>query len=166
MASPVVHRQVLEAAQLAGEEATPERAIRDEADAQFSDRGEDLVLGIAAPQRILSLQSSDRVDRVSPADGRGCRFAQAEVAHLPLLHQLRHRADGVFDGDVRIDTMLVEEVDVVDSQPSERAFARLAHVRGAAVYAPSSFTVRATNEAKLRGHVHFVTPCTDRLADQ
>ena len=70
------------------------------------------------------------MDRVSPADGRGRRFAQAEVAHLSLLHQLRHRADGLFDGDVRIDAVLVEEVDVVDPQPSERAFAGLAHVAG------------------------------------
>ena len=35
-----------------------------------------------------------------------------------------------------------------------------------AVYAPSPLTVRAAHEAELRGHPDFVTPVTDRLADQ
>ena len=101
-----------------------------------------------------------------PADGRGRRLAQAEVTHLPLPYQLRHRADGLFNGDVWIDTVLVVEVDVIDPQPSERAVAGLAHVLRPAVYAPSPLTVRAAHEAELRGHPHFVTPAADRLADQ
>src|SRR5208337_3181986 len=70
-----------------------------------------------------------------PADGRGRRLAQAEVTHLPLPDQLRHGADGLFDGDVWIDAVLVVEVDGIDAQPPERAFAGLAHVFRAAVYA-------------------------------
>ncbi len=31
---------------------------------------------------------------------------------------------------------------------------------------PLPLTVRATHEAELRGHPHFVTPAADRLADQ
>jgi hypothetical protein len=96
----------------------------------------------------------------------GARFAQAEVSHLSLLHQFRHGADGLFDGDVRIDAVLVEQVDMVDPQPSERTFAGIAHVSRTAVDVPSSLSVRATHEAKLRGHPHFVTPATDRLADE
>src|SRR3954471_14803907 len=84
LATPVVLWQILEAAQLAGEEAAAERAVRDEADAQFPDGGDELVLGVAAPQRVLGLQGGDRVYGMRPADGRGRRLGQAEVTHLPL----------------------------------------------------------------------------------
>ena len=137
MATPVVRWQILEASQLAGEEAAAERAVRDEADAQFPDGGDEFVLWVAAPQRILGLQGGDRVYGMRPADGRGRRLAQAEVTHLPLPHQLRHRADGLFNGDLGIDTVLVIDVDVINPQPSERAVAGLAHVLRPAVYAPA-----------------------------
>ena len=55
VATPVVLWQILEASQLAGEEAAAERAVRDEADAQFPDGGDEFVLRVAAPQRILGL---------------------------------------------------------------------------------------------------------------
>ena len=60
VATPVVLWQILEASQLAGEEAAAERAVRDEADAQFQDGGDEFVLWVAAPQRILGLQGGDR----------------------------------------------------------------------------------------------------------
>src|SRR5262249_8694097 len=133
--TPVVLWQILEASQLAGEEAAAERAVRDEADAQFPDGGDEFVLGVATPQRILGLQGRDRVYGVRPADGRGRRLAQAEVADLPLPDQFCHRADSLFDGDFWIDAVLVVEVDVIDAQPPERGLAGLAHVLRPAVYA-------------------------------
>ena len=136
MATPVVRWQILEASQLAGEEAAAERAVRDEADSQFPDGGDEFVLRVAAPQRILGLQGGDRVYGMRPADGRGRRLAQPEVTHLPLPHQLRHRADGLFNGDLWIDAVLVIEVDVINPQPSERAVAGLADVLRPAVDAP------------------------------
>ena len=54
------------------EEAAPERAVGDEADAELAHGGEDLVLGIPAPERVLGLQGGDGMDRVRPAD-RGRR---------------------------------------------------------------------------------------------
>src|SRR6516165_7537997 len=117
MTTPVVRGEILEAAQLAGEEAAAERAVRDEADAQFPDSWEQLVLRVATPQRILGLKCGYRVYRVRPADGRRRRLAQTQVTHLPLPYKLRHRADGLFNGDLWIDAVLVVEVDVIDSQP-------------------------------------------------
>ena len=61
--------------------------------------------------------------------------------------------------------MLVIDVDVVNPQPSERAFAGLAYVLRPAVDALPA-VIRAAHEAELRGHSHFVTPAADRLADQ
>jgi hypothetical protein len=41
---------------------------------------------------------------------------------LAFLEQVTHRAGDVFDRYVRVDTMLVEQVDGVDLEPLERAF--------------------------------------------
>ncbi len=62
---------------------------------------QDLVLGIAAPERVLGLQRGDRVDRVGAADRLRRRLGEAEVAHLALLDQLGHRADGLLDRHLR-----------------------------------------------------------------
>src|SRR5205085_5876774 len=67
-----------------------ERAVRDEADAELANRRQDRVLDVAAPERVLGLQGGNRVDRVRPANRFGTSLRQAEVAHLPLLDQLRH----------------------------------------------------------------------------
>ena len=66
-------------------------------------------------------------DRVS-----GC-LAQPDVADLALRDQLGHRADGLLDRHVRIDAMLVVEVDVVRAESAERPLDRAAHVVGGAV---------------------------------
>ena len=54
----------------AGEEALAERAEGDEADAEFFQRRQHLVLGPPPPQRVLALQGGHRLDGVGAADGR------------------------------------------------------------------------------------------------
>jgi len=71
--------------------------------------------------------------RVGTADRRRRRLAEAEVAHLARRDQLRHRADGLLDRHVRIDAVLVEEVDVVRAEALQRSLDTLAHVLGRAV---------------------------------
>ena len=56
---------------------------------------------------------------VRPADRFLADFGQPEEAHLAFPHQLRHRADDVLNWHGRVETMLVEEVDVVGVQPAE-----------------------------------------------
>jgi hypothetical protein len=51
----VVVGEVVRAGDLPGQEASAERAIRDEADAEFADKGQQLVLGIAGPETVFSL---------------------------------------------------------------------------------------------------------------
>jgi hypothetical protein len=58
------------------------------------------------------------------------RLGQTEVADLARLHELRHRADGLLDGDIGIDAVLVIEVDVIGAQAGERSFDGAARVRG------------------------------------
>ena len=68
--------------------------------------------------------------------GRRRGLRQAQVAHLPQLHQFRHRAHGLLDGSVRIDAMLVVQIDHVHAEPRERGVAGRTHVLGAPVDAP------------------------------
>ena len=63
--------------------------------------GEDAVLGIAAPQRVLASAARDRMHRVRAADRRRAGLGQPEVAHLARAHQLGHRADGLLDRRLR-----------------------------------------------------------------
>src|SRR5262249_51439961 len=81
----------------AGEAAAAERAVGDEPDPELADRGEDLVLRVARPQRVLGLQRADRVDRVRATDRLRRGLRQPEVADLALLDELRHRADRLLD---------------------------------------------------------------------
>jgi hypothetical protein len=55
------------------------------------------------------------------------------VPDLALGYELGEGADCVLDGRVRVDAVLVAEVDVIGSQPLQRSFDRGADVRGAAV---------------------------------
>jgi hypothetical protein len=45
----------------------------------------------------------------------GAASDRPEESHLALLYQLAHGADGLLDRGVRVDTVLVVEVDVVDA---------------------------------------------------
>ena len=87
------------------------------------------------------------------------------MADLALGDQLGHRADGVLDRGVRVDPMLVVEVDVVSAQALQGALDGGADVRRAAVDgAGSAFGVR--HQAELRRHHHLVTAAPDGPPDQ
>ena len=84
--------------------------------------GRTLVLGVAAPERVLGLQRGDRVDGVRPADrlrrrprrGRGSAPCPARTssAIAPTVSSI---------GVVGIDPVLVVEVDRLDAEPLEAA---------------------------------------------
>jgi hypothetical protein len=48
-------------------------------------------------------------------------FRKAEVFDLALLDQLLHRAGDVFDRHIRINPVLIEQIDDIDPEPLERA---------------------------------------------
>ncbi len=78
-------------------------------------------LEIALPQRVLALQHRYRVHGVGAADRPLARFREAEEAHLSLAYHVGHRADDILDWHGRVDAMLIEEIDVVCPQATERA---------------------------------------------
>ena len=68
-AAGVVLGHVLDAPPASGEEASPERAVGDEPDAQFAHGRQDLVLHVAGKERILRLEGADGVHGVGLPDG-------------------------------------------------------------------------------------------------
>src|SRR3954470_8194817 len=79
------------------QEATAERRVRDEADAQLAHGREDAHLGVARPERVLGLQRRDRVRGVGAPDRLVRRLREAEVAHLARVDELFHSADRLLD---------------------------------------------------------------------
>ncbi len=71
------------------------------------------------------------------------------MENLSLGHQLGERADGVLNGGVRVDPVLVVEVDVVGTQPLQGTFDRGPDVRRAAVE-HSGAAAGVRDEAELR----------------
>ncbi len=130
---PVAFRQVLGGDDGAGQHAPPERRIGHEPNPQLAADRQDVVFHKAAPQRIFGLQRRYRMHLVRPPDGVDARLRKSQEADLALLHQLFHRPDRVLDRHVRIDTVLVVEVDGLDPQPLKALFAGLDHIFGPAI---------------------------------
>ena len=75
------------------------------------------------------------------------RLGETEVAHLALLDEAFHRADGVFDRHARVDPMLEVEVDRVDLQAAEAPVAGFGNVLRPAVR--GRLAVRRADVAEL-----------------
>jgi hypothetical protein len=88
----------------------------------------------ASSMRSAAVFSSTRATRRVPGIGAmsspwassqasaicaGTGLGQADVKHLALGDQLGQRADGLLDGRVRVDPVLVVQVDVVRTEPLE-----------------------------------------------
>src|ERR1035437_1676290 len=149
----------------AGEKTATERAVRHEADAELEDRREHLVLDVAGPQRVLALHRCDRMRRVGAADRRRRGLGEAQEPYLAGGDRFGHRADGLFDRHLRIDAVLVPQVDVADAKPLERALEGPLRVGGRAVDAVDALTVGREREAELRRELDLVAAAGDRGAD-
>ena len=134
----------------AGEEAFAEGAEGDEADAEFFEGGEDFVFGFAPPEGEFGLECGDGLDGEGAADGLGGGFGEAEVIDLALGDEVFDGARDVFDRDVRIDAMLVEEVDAVGAETLEGGVGDGLDVIGAGVETGRGFHGAAI---ELRGNV-------------
>jgi hypothetical protein len=103
---------------------------------------------------------------VRGSDRLRSRLAQADVAHLPLSHELRQGPDRFLDGHVRVDAVLVVDVDAVGAEALERRFGRAPYVlRGSVEHSPGR-VVRVHAHAELRRYHHLVAPARHRAADQ
>src|SRR5437016_5651600 len=89
----------------------------------------------------------------------------AEVANLPLLDELGHGADGLLDRRVRIDAMLVVDVDVVGAEPLERGVTGGENVLAVAADAEPLALLGADAAELCREH-DLVAAVLDRAADE
>ena len=103
--------------------------------------------------------------RVRALDGLRCSFREPEVTHLALLDQLRHRAHGVLDRGVRIDAMLIVEINHLDAETAQARLAALPDVLGLAVDAAIA-PVLAADVAELGGEDHLIAPAADGASDE
>src|SRR5271155_3012474 len=95
--------------------------------------------------------------------GRGLR--ETQIPHLPFLDQTGHRADGVFNRRGRVDTMLIVEVDSIDSEPLEAGLASLSHIFGLAADA-AGCRIGSADNAELRRNYYRVTMTPKRASSQ
>jgi hypothetical protein len=101
----------------------------------------------------------------SPDRALAC-LREAEEPHLPLGNEIGHGADYVLDRYRGIYPMLIQEIDVVGTQPAERAFDGLADVRRAAIQLDRALFVATDLEPELRSDHDLVSPSLDGPADQ
>lgn len=128
-----------------------------EADAELAEQRENLGLDVAGPQGVFGLQGCYRVYGVGTADGGGPGLGQSDVADLALDDEVGQRADGLLDGGVRVDAVLVIEVDVVGSEPLERAFDSRLDIAGAAVD-DSGAAAGVRDQTELRRDDDIIAP--------
>ncbi len=87
------------------------------------------------------------------------------MTHLTLAYKVGHGADGLLDRRVRIDPMLIVEVDSPDPEPHEARFARLADIGRISAYRKES-ALRAAHGAEFCRQHDLVATAADRPSDQ
>src|SRR3984893_9825813 len=147
------------------QQTASEGRVGDEGDAELTARGDRVLAGLPIEQRVLALHGADGMGGVPPPDGLGRRLRQSEKADLPALDEPRHAAHGVLDGHLRIDPVLVVEVDHVHAQALEARVAGFRDIGGPAVD-EVALAVRAPHLAELGGHEHPVALAFDGAPEQ
>ncbi len=120
---------------LAGQVAAAQWAVRHKPDAEFLTGGQHRLFDHVPPDRVFALDRRDRLHRVGPADMLGAGLGQPEVLHLARLDQILDGPGHVFDRDLRIDPVLVEQVDGLDLEALERRIGHPLDLLRAAVQA-------------------------------
>ena len=94
------------------------------------------------------------------------RFGEAEALHLPFRDQIPHGARDLLDRHVRVDAVLVEQVDRLDPQPLERALRRPADVLRAAIQATGWLPALVVCEPELRRDGNLAAERGERFAEE
>src|SRR5260221_13943184 len=100
-------------------------------------------------------------------DRSGARFGQAEVPDLALANQILDRSGYILDRHVRVDTVLVEQIDAFDVEPLQGAFRDFADVLRATVHrTPSGLSGECGHEAEFGGDHDLSAKGRERLAQK
>jgi hypothetical protein len=103
------------------------------------------------------------LDRVGAADRLHARLRQPEVPDLAVPDEVLHRAGNVLDRNVRIDSVLIEQIDDVGPEALEQSLGNLLDVLRPAIQAAG----RALNvEAELGCDHHLFTDGRKGFTDE
>ncbi len=144
--------QLISGRQLAREETSSERAVRDEADSELPADPKDTALGLPAPEGVLALNGRDRMNSMGGAEGGSRYLAQSEMTYLARGYKVCHGSNDVFDRDRRIYPVLIEQIDGIDVQALEGLLDHFADVARPAVdpdHALQPVTMRQDLESEL-----------------
>ena len=97
--------------------------------------------------------------------GSGC-LGQPDVADLAGPDELGERADRILDRNLRVDPMLVVEVDRRHAKAAEAAFDRTSYVLGTAVEPAHRRVLRIAQDAELGGEEHLTASALDGTPDE
>src|SRR5947207_3552296 len=100
------------------------------------------------------------------SDGIGAVFGQTEITYLAGANQLRHRAYGFFDRRLRIDPMLIIEIDAINAEPAQARFARLLHILRFAVDAAKPWRIRVAQDSELCRDNHMMAFAANSASEQ
>ena len=92
-----------------------------------------LGFGVARPQGVLVLHCGQWLHCVGAPDGLRADLGQPEVRDLAGVDELPDGTSDVFDRHIRVDAVLVEQVDAICAQPYEHGVHDVADVVGTAV---------------------------------
>src|SRR6266567_4618453 len=87
--------------------------------------------------------------RMRASDTIGAGFGQSEITQLAGANQLRHRAYGFFDRRLRIDPMLIIEIDAINAEPAQARFAGLLHILRFPVNPAKTWRIRVAQDSEL-----------------
>src|SRR5439155_9069591 len=108
---------------------------------------------------------SDRVHGMCSPDGLHSGFRKSEVLYLTFPNQILHRAGHIFDRNVRIDTMLIEQIDHVCPESFQRSLSNFFDVLWSTVDA-DLLAFGIVLESELGGDHHSLTHWSKRFADE
>src|SRR5260370_19657286 len=107
------------------EKASAQRAVREKPGSEFIQGRYHFLFRSPHPQRVFALERSERLDCMRATDRLYARFGKAEMFDFALLNQIFHCSRYVFDWHVRVDPVLIEQVDYINLEPFERALGGL-----------------------------------------
>jgi hypothetical protein len=165
-AAVVVRGQVLEAFILAGKESTTKGAVGNEGDAQFARGLQNTIFGITCPERVFRLKGGDGMNGMGTAESGWGSFRETEITNLTSADEIGHGGDGVLDGSVGVDAVLVVKIDGLHAEALEAGVTGGANIFGFATDAAYVGIPGVAEDGKFGGEENGFAAIADGLADE
>src|SRR5712692_7795551 len=114
---------------------------------------------------MFALECRDGLDRVCATACLHACFRKAEVLHLTLLNKVLHRSCYILDRHVRVDAVLIVQIDDAGLEPLERALGCFLDVLWPAIEgSPLATLLRIRRPAELRCDHHLIAEWSKSFA--